>query len=88
MLGLLRKWAFTTYTGKWALRVAIGSNEEATGGCMTTQIRSSTSQGCINLKKVDSRFPKPMALSATVKVWRLSDITQWIDDHSKYMNDK
>jgi prophage regulatory protein len=46
------------------------------------------SKSTIALWVAQQKFPKPLTLSATVKVWRLSDITQWIDDHSKSMNDK
>jgi len=38
------------------------------------------SKSCINLWVAQERFPKPTALSATVKVWRASDINGWIDD--------
>ena len=41
------------------------------------------SKSTIALWVAQQKFPKPLTLSATVKVWRLSDITQWIDDHSK-----
>ena len=37
------------------------------------------SKSCINLWVAQDRFPRPTALSATVKVWRESDISAWID---------
>jgi prophage regulatory protein len=37
------------------------------------------SKSTIALWVAQQKFPKPLALSATVKVWRLSDITQWVD---------
>jgi len=48
---------------------------------ITTLAKSS-----INLWVAQSKFPKPMILSATVKVWKLQDINQWIDDHSAKQN--
>jgi prophage regulatory protein len=38
------------------------------------------SKSTIALWVAQQRFPKPLALSATVKVWRLSDITKWVDE--------
>ena len=37
------------------------------------------SKSCINLWVAQHRFPKPTALSATIKVWRESEISNWID---------
>jgi len=37
------------------------------------------SKSCINLWVAQGRFPRPTALSSTVKVWRLSDLLDWID---------
>ena len=37
------------------------------------------SKSCINLWVAQNRFPQPTALSATLKVWRTSDITSWMD---------
>ena len=42
------------------------------------------SKSCINLWVAQDRFPRPTALSATVKVWRESDISAWID--GKYIS--
>ena len=38
------------------------------------------SKSCINLWVAQNRFPQPTALSATLKVWRTSDITSWMDE--------
>lgn len=37
------------------------------------------SKSCIHLWVAQDRFPKPTALSATIKVWRASEISSWID---------
>ena len=37
------------------------------------------SKSTIALWVAQSRFPKPITLSLTVKVWRLSDIKNWLD---------
>ena len=37
------------------------------------------SKSTIALWVAQEKFPKPLALSATVKVWRLSDITKWVN---------
>ncbi len=42
------------------------------------------SKSCINLWVAQDRFPKPTALSATIKVWRTSEILGWIDE--QYVN--
>lgn len=44
---------------------------------ITTLAKSS-----INLWVAQSKFPKPIHLSPTVKVWLLEDIIQWIKDQS------
>lgn len=36
----------------------------------------------INLWVAQGRFPKPITLSSTVKVWLLRDITAWINAHA------
>ena len=33
----------------------------------------------INLWVVQGKFPKPIALSVTIKVWRMKDLIAWID---------
>jgi prophage regulatory protein len=40
---------------------------------ITTLAKSS-----INLWVTQSRFPKPIVLSPTVKVWKLQDVNDWI----------
>ena len=46
-----------------------------------TEVKKLTtlSKSTIALWVVQQKFPKPLALSATVKVWRLSDINKWVD---------
>jgi prophage regulatory protein len=41
------------------------------------------SKSTIALWVAQSRFPKPIALSLTVKVWRLSDIKIWLDQQAR-----
>jgi prophage regulatory protein len=40
------------------------------------------SKSTIALWVAQSRFPRPIPLSLTVKVWRLSDIKDWLDQQS------
>jgi predicted DNA-binding transcriptional regulator AlpA len=40
------------------------------------------SRSCINLWVAQGRFPAPIALSATVKVWRLKHLVRWIENQS------
>jgi predicted DNA-binding transcriptional regulator AlpA len=35
----------------------------------------------INLWVAQGKFPKPITLSKTIKVWRFKDITTWTDKH-------
>ncbi len=46
-----------------------------------TEVKKLTtlSKSTIALWVAQQKFPKPLALSATVKVWRLSDINKWVD---------
>ena len=37
------------------------------------------SKSSINLWVAQDRFPKPITLSKTVKVWKLLDLKDWID---------
>jgi predicted DNA-binding transcriptional regulator AlpA len=37
------------------------------------------SKSCINLWVAQGRFPKPMTLSKTVKVWRLKEVRAWTE---------
>ena len=41
------------------------------------------SKSCINLWVSQGRFIKPISLSATIKVWRLSDVMDWIQSQGK-----
>ena len=43
--------------------------------CELTTLGKST----INLWVAQGRFPKPIHLSATIKVWRLKDVVLWIN---------
>ncbi len=38
------------------------------------------SKSCINLWVAQGKFPRPLALSSTVKVWRASDIQSWLEE--------
>jgi predicted DNA-binding transcriptional regulator AlpA len=40
------------------------------------------SKSCINLWVTQGKFPPPIELSATVKVWKIKDIVDWIDQQS------
>lgn len=40
------------------------------------------SKSCINLWVAEDKFPEPITLCPTVKVWRLKDIVNWIADQS------
>ena len=44
---------------------------------ITTLAKSS-----INLWVSQGKFPKPIMLSPVVKVWRLADISKWIEGHN------
>ena len=45
------------------------------------------SKSSINLWVAQDRFPKPITLSKTVKVWKLLDLKDWIDKkHSKNLS--
>jgi predicted DNA-binding transcriptional regulator AlpA len=37
------------------------------------------SKSCVRLWVAQGRFPQPVALSSTLKVWRSSDISEWVD---------
>lgn len=49
----------------------------ATVSELTTVAKSS-----IRLWVAQGRFPKPITLSPVVKVWRLADIDQWIEEQA------
>jgi prophage regulatory protein len=44
---------------------------------------TSLAKSTINLWVAQGNFPKPTLLSPTLKVWRISDIDAWIDQHFK-----
>ena len=37
------------------------------------------SKSSINLWTAQDKFPRPIALSKTIKVWRLADVRAWAD---------
>ena len=43
-------------------------------------VLTTLSKSCINLWVAQDRFPRPLTLSTTLKVWRAADISAWIDD--------
>jgi prophage regulatory protein len=58
------------------------NHEEA--ACQLLRIRdvsklTTLSKSCIQLWVAQGRFPKPLTISATVKVWRLSQVNDWIN---------
>jgi len=40
---------------------------------------STLGKSTINLWVAQGKFPKPIRLSSTLKVWRLTDVTEWIE---------
>jgi len=66
--------------GQWAANKA-KHQEEA---CQLLRIRdvsklTTLSKSSIHLWVAQGRFPKPLTISATVKVWRLSQVNDWIN---------
>jgi prophage regulatory protein len=43
---------------------------------------TSIAKSTINLWVAQGKFPKPIALSPTIKVWRVQELLEWIDAHS------
>jgi len=43
---------------------------------------TSLAKSTINLWVAQGKFPKPLALSPTIKVWRSQQINDWIDSFS------
>jgi len=41
--------------------------------------RTSLAKSTINLWVVQGKFPRPIALSPTIKVWRSQQITDWVN---------
>jgi len=44
---------------------------------------TSIAKSTINLWVAQGKFPKPITLSATIKVWKLSAIQDWIESRSE-----
>lgn len=51
------------------------------------KLLTTLSKSTISLWVAQGRFPKPIALSSTVKVWRVSDIQKWSDAHFCSLSD-
>jgi prophage regulatory protein len=43
---------------------------------------TSIAKSTINLWVAQGKFPKPITLSPTIKVWRVQELLEWIDAHS------
>jgi len=43
---------------------------------------TSLAKSTINLWVAQGKFPKPIILSPTIKVWRLQQLHEWVDAHS------
>ena len=68
-----------SHTDQWDANKA--NHEEA--ACQLLRIRdvsklTTLSKSCIQLWVAQGRFPKPLTISATVKVWRLSQVKDWL----------
>jgi prophage regulatory protein len=48
---------------------------------------TSIAKSTINLWVAQGKFPKPMTLSPTIKVWRVQELLEWIDEHSSIEGD-
>ncbi len=48
---------------------------------------TSLAKSTINLWVAQGKFPKPIMLSATIKVWRIQQLRDWIDTHSSDMDE-
>jgi prophage regulatory protein len=48
---------------------------------------TSLGKSTINLWVTQDKFPKPIALSTTIKVWRRKDLTDWIDKQIEARSD-
>lgn len=44
---------------------------------------TSLAKSTINLWVAQGKFPRPIALSPTIKVWRVHQLLEWIDAHSE-----
>lgn len=47
---------------------------------------TSLAKSTINLWVAQGKFPKPMTLSPTIKVWRLQQLHEWVESHSTRFN--
>ena len=45
---------------------------------------SSLAKSTINLWVAEGRFPQPVMLSSVIRVWWLSDITDWMDSFNNH----
>ena len=48
---------------------------------------TSLAKSTINLWVAQGKFPKPILLSPTIKVWRLQQLHEWVDAHSAGSSD-
>lgn len=48
---------------------------------------TSLAKSTINLWVAQGKFPKPMLLSPTIKVWRVQQLHEWVDLHSAGSSD-
>ena len=44
---------------------------------------TSLAKSTINLWVAQGKFPKPILLSPTIKVWQLQQLHEWVDLHSR-----
>jgi prophage regulatory protein len=44
---------------------------------------TSLAKSTINLWVSQGKFPKPLTLSPTIKVWRIASIVEWIESHTE-----
>ena len=47
---------------------------------------TSLAKSTINLWVAQGKFPKPISLSLTIKVWRTGDLVQWIESQATSAN--
>lgn len=47
---------------------------------------TSLAKSTINLWVAQGKFPKPIMLSPTIKVWRLHQLTDWVDQRGDLAN--
>ena len=47
---------------------------------------TSLAKSTINLWVSQGKFPKPIMLSPTIKVWRLHQLTDWVDQRGELAN--